>query len=106
MWEGDGGGISGIPQYDTAWTGKRVVMELGSLVHGRRPEDVPDGLPDQGRAAELPCRGLPRTGRDKDGDADAFLQPACPVYCDHLGGGKPPIPKVLTMRHAGTMEGA
>ena len=71
--EGDGGGIVGIPQDDTAWTGERGVMELGSLVHRRRPADVSSGLPDQGRAAELPCRRLPRTGRDKDGDADAFL---------------------------------
>ena len=65
-------------------------MDLGSLVHGRRTSDVSDGLPDQGRAAELPSGGLPRTGGDKDGDADALLQPACPRYHDNLGGGKPP----------------
>ena len=79
-------------------------MELGSLGHGRRTTDVPDGLPDQGRAAELPSRGLPRMGREEDGDADALLQPACPGYRDHLGGGKPPTPKVITMRHAGPLE--
>ena len=80
-------------------------MDLGILGHGRRTTEVLDGLPDQGRAAELPSRGLPRTNRDEDGDADALLQPACPVYCDHLGGEKPPPPKVLTMRHAGDVEG-
>ena len=81
-------------------------MDLGSLGHMRRPTDVSAGLPDQGRSAELPCRGLIRKGRDTDSDADAFLQPACPGYRDHLGGGKPPTPKVLTMQHAGPMAGA
>ena len=32
--------------------------------------------------------------------------PACPGYRDNLGGGKPPTPKMLTMRHAGPMKGA
>ena len=81
-------------------------MELGRLGHGRRPADVLAGLTDKGRSAELPSRGLPRTGRDEDSDEDALLQPACTGYRDHLGGGKPPTPKVLTMRHAGPMEGA
>ena len=34
-----------------------------------------------------------------------FLQPACLGHRDHIGGGKPPTPKVLTMRHAGTVTG-
>ena len=106
MREGCGGGIVGIPQDDTAWAGGRGTMELGSLGHRRQPADVSAGLPDQERAAELPSRGLPRMGRDEDGDADALLQLTCPVYLDHLGGGKPPTPKVLTMRHDGPMEGA
>ena len=106
MREGDGSGIVGTPQDDTAWADNRGAMELGSLDHGRRPADVLAVLPDQGRAAELPYRGLPRTGRDKDSNADEFLQPACPGYHDHIGGGKPPTPKVLTMRHAGPMVGA
>ena len=106
MWEGDGGGIAGITSDDTAWKGEGVTLELGRVGHRRRPTDVSAGLPDQGRAADLPSRGLPRTFRDEDGDADALLQPACPGYCDHLGGGKPPTPKVLTMRHSGPMEGA
>ena len=72
-------------------------MELGSLGHRRRPTEVSDGLLDQGRAAELPCRGLPRKGRYTDSNADAFLRPAFPGYRDHLGGGKPPTTKVLTM---------
>ena len=80
-------------------------MELGSLGPGRRPTDVSAGLPDQGMAVELSCRGLPRKGRDTDSNADIFLQPQCPGYRDHLGGGKPPTPKVLNMRHAGTMAG-
>ena len=51
----------------------------------------------------MPSGGLPRKGRDTDGDESAFLAPACPGHCDHIGGGKPPTYKVLTMRHAGTV---
>ena len=80
-------------------------MKLGSFVHRRRAADIPDGLPDQGRSSELPSGGLPRPGRDEDGDADALFQPACPGYRDHIGGGKPPPPTVPTMRRAGPMEG-
>ena len=72
-------------------------MELGSLGHERRPTDVLAGLPDQGRAADLPYRGLPRKGRYTESDADEFMKPACLVYRDRLGVGKPPTPKVLTM---------
>ena len=72
-------------------------MKLGSFVHRRRAADVPDGLPDQGRAVELPSGGLPRPGRDEDGNADELFQPACPVYHDHFGGGKPPPPAVSPM---------
>ena len=53
----------------------------------------------------MPSGGLPRTGRDEDGDADALLQQACLGYVDHLGGGKLPSPKVPTMRHAGAIKG-
>ena len=81
-------------------------MELVSLGHRRRPSNVSAGLTNQGRSAELPCRGLPRKVRNTDSDADAFMHLACPGYRDHLGGGKPPTPKVLTMRHAGPMAGA
>ena len=106
MQEGDGGRIVGVPQGDTAWAGGRGAVELGSFGHRRRAADVLDGLPNQGRAAELPCRGLPRKGRDTDSDADAFLQLAFLGHRDHLVGGKHPTPKVLTMRHAGPMAGA
>ena len=105
MREGDGGGIVGVPQGDTVWVGGRRAVELGSLGHGRQTTDISNGLPDQGKAAELPTRGIPRMGRDEDGDVDATLQPACTGYCDYLGGGKPPPPKVPTMRHAGSMDG-
>ena len=94
LWERDGGGIIGITQRDTAWAGGRGAVELGSFGHRRRAADGPDGLTDQGRAAELPSGGLPRPGRDKDGNADALFQPACPGHRDHLGGSKPTPPKV------------
>ena len=103
--EGDGGGVAGIPSDDTARTGKVKLVELGRLSHGRRLVNVLAGLPDQGRAKELPCGGLPRKVWDTDSDADAFLQPTCPGHRDHLGRGKPPTPKVLTMRHTGPVAG-
>ena len=103
--ERDGGRVFGVPQGDTSWTGNRGAVDLGSLGHRRRTTDVQDGLPNQGRSAELPSGGLPRTDRDADGDADALLQPACLGYRDCLGGGKPPPPKVPTMQHDCSMEG-
>ena len=106
IWEGDGDRIVGVPHNGTTQADDRGAMEMGSLGHRRRTADVPAGLTDQGRAAELPSRGLTGTGRDKVNDAYALLQPACPGYYDHLGGGKPTTPTVLTMRHAGPMEGA
>ena len=103
--ERDGSGIIGITKSDAAWAGGRVAVDLGSFGHGRRDTDIPDGLPDQGRAVELPSGGLPSPGRDEDGNADALFQPECPGYRDHFGGGKPPAPTVPSMRHAGTLEG-
>ena len=63
--------------------------------------NIPDRVPDQGRDEGIPSGGLTRKGRDTDGDESIFLAPECPGHCDHLGGGKPPTPKVLTMQHAG-----
>ena len=76
MPEGEGSGIVGRPQDDTIWAGGRGEMELGSLGRRRRTADVQAGLANQERDADLPCRGLPRTGRDEDRDADALLQTA------------------------------
>ena len=97
MQERDGGGVIGVTLGDTAWAGGRGAVELESFGHRKRAADVPDGLPDQGRAKELPSVGPPRPGRDEDDDADALCQPAFSGYRDHLGGGKPPPPKVPTM---------
>ena len=97
MRERDGGRIVGIPQDNIAWEGNRGEMEMGSLVHGRQPADTSAGFTDQGRAAELPCRGLPRTGRDEDGNADAFLQPSCLGYREDLGCGRFPSSKMITI---------
>ena len=44
MRERDGDGVIGVEQGDTAWAGGRGAVELGSVVHGRRAADVPDGL--------------------------------------------------------------
>ena len=102
--ERDVGGIIGVTQGYAAWAGGRGAVDLGSFGDGRRSVDVLDGLPDQGRAVELPTGEMPRPGREEDSDDDALFQPACPGYRDHLGGGKPPPPTVTTMRHAGPME--
>ena len=81
-------------------------MELERLSHGgRRTKNISDRFPDEGMAKGLPSGGLPRKGWDTDGDEDAFFQPACPGHHDHLGGGKPPTPKVLTMQHSGPVAG-
>ena len=40
---------------------------------------------------------------EKDGNAGTFYVLACPVYCGHFGGVKPPPPTVPQMRHAGPL---
>ena len=80
-------------------------MDLGSFIHWRKATDVPDGLTNQGRDAELSSGGLPRPGRDKDGDADALFQLTFPGYCNHFGGGKPPPPTVPPIQNASPIEG-
>ena len=100
--EGDGGRVAGIPSDDTAWEGKGGKVELELSSHWRRGNtNLSDRVPDRRRDEGVPSGGLPRKGRDTDGDEGAFMALACPGHCDHLGGGKPPTPKVLTMRHAG-----
>ena len=74
-WGGDGGGIIGGAQDDTAWASGRGEMDLEKLGHGGRAADIPHGLPVQGRPAELPGGGMPTTSEDKDGDVGTFYAP-------------------------------
>ena len=103
--EGDSGRVTGSPLDDTAREGKRGLVELDQHSHGRRSgtTHLSDRVPDQGGDEGMPSGGQPRKGRDTDSNEGAFLAPACLGHCDHLGGGKPPTSKVLTMRHAGPM---
>ena len=78
---------------------------LDQISHGSRgTTHLSDRFPYQGGDEGMPSGGLPRKGRDTDGDEGAFLAPACPGHRDHLGGGKTPTSKVITMRHAGPVE--
>ena len=89
---GDGGGIVGGAQDDTAWASGRGEMELENLGHGGRAADIPHGFTRQGRPAELTGGGMPRTSGDKDGDAGKFYAPSCPGHRGHFGGSKHPPP--------------
>ena len=73
MQEGDGGRVAGILPDDASRKGEGGTVELGSLSHRRRPTNILDNFPDQGRDKELPCGGLPRKGWYMDDDEDAFL---------------------------------
>ena len=75
----------------------------GNLGHGGRAEDIPHGLPGQGRPAEIPGGEMSRISGKKDGDAGTFYAPACPGHCGHFGGGKHPPPTVFPMQHAGPL---
>ena len=80
-------------------------MELEQMSHRRRgTKNISYRFTDQGRDEGMPIGGLPRKGRNRDGDEGAFLAPVCPGHHDHLGGVKPPTSKVLTMQHAGPMS--
>ena len=98
---GDGGWIGGRSHDNTTRAIGIGDMFLDNLGHGGRTVDVPNGLPVHGRPAELPGRGVTGTSGDKDGDAGPFSAPACPGHCGYFGGGKPPPPMVLPVRHAG-----
>ena len=106
MREGDGGRVAGSPSYDTAREGKGGQVELDQRSHGRRrgTTHLLNRVPYQGGDEEMPSGGLTGKGWDTDGDEGALLAPACPGHRDHLGGGKTPTSKVLTMRHAGIMS--
>ena len=97
---GYGGGIFGGAQDDTAWASGRGDMYLENLGHGGRAVDVLHGLPVQGRPAELPGGGMPRTSGDKDGDAGPFSALACHGHRGRFGGVKTLSPTVPPMQHA------
>ena len=102
--EGHGSRLAGIPSDEAAWEGKGGQVELELISHGRRRNtNSSDRVPDQERDKGVPSGGLPRKGWDTDGDEDIFLALACPGHRGHLGGGKSPTPKVLTMPHAGPL---
>ena len=103
VWGGDGGGVFGREQDDTAWATGRGETDLENLGHGVRSADVLHGLPGQGRLAELPGGGMPRMSSDEEADAGTFSTPACTGHRGHFGGGKPPPPTVPPMRHAGPL---
>ena len=100
---GDGGWIFGGAQDDTEWASGRGATELENLGHGRRSADVSHGLTGQGRPAELPGGGLPRTSGNEDGNAGTFYATACPGHCGNFEGGKLPPPTVPPMQHAGPL---
>ena len=54
VWRGDGDGIIGGAQDDTAWSSGRGEMGLENFGHGGRAADKLCGLPDQDRLAEMP----------------------------------------------------
>ena len=98
---GDGGGIIGGAEDDTAWASSRGEMNLENLGHWGRSADLPHGLPSHGRPAELSGGGMPRTSGNEDGDAVTLYAPVCPGHCGHLGVRKHPLPTVTLMRHCG-----
>ena len=55
-------------------------MDLENLGHGEIFADVMHELPGQGRPADLPVGGIPRTRDDEDGDAGTSYAPACPGH--------------------------
>ena len=57
---------------------------MEKLGHGGISADVSHGLPVQGRHAELPGGGMPRTSGDEDGDAGNCFAPTCPGHRGHF----------------------
>ena len=97
--------IYGKSHDDSAWAGERGATELENPGHGGRVIDISNGLPGQGRPAELPGGGMPGPSDDDNGDAGTLPAPACLGHRGRYGGGKPPPPTVHPMRHASTLPG-
>ena len=102
---GDGEGICGGAQDDSAWSSGRGATDLENIGHRGRAVDISHGLPGQGRPAEMPVGGTTRPINDKDGDAGPFPTPACPGHRVHSGGGKPTPLTVPPMGHSGPLAG-
>ena len=103
VWGGDGDGIIGGAQDDTAWASGRGDMELENFGHGGRSTDVQHGLLDQGRPVDMPSGGMTRTRGNKDSNTGKFHAPPCPGHPGHFGGWKHPSPTVPLMRNSGTL---
>ena len=54
------------------------MTELENSGYRERATDFLNGLPGQGRPAELTSGGMPRLSGDEDGDAGALTALACP----------------------------
>ena len=93
VWGRDGGRIFGGAKDDMAWASGIGDTKLENLGHGGRAADVMHVLSGQGRPAELPGGGMPRTISNEDGNAGPFSAPACPGHRGHFGGGKLPHPR-------------
>ena len=105
--EGDDGRVAGSSLDGTSWEGKGGKVELDQRIHGRRwrvTTHLSDRVPHQKGDKGMSSGGLPGKGRDADGNEGVFLAQTCLERRDHLGGGKPPTSKVLTMRHAGSVS--
>ena len=103
LWGGYGDGIIDRAHDDTAWASGRGDMDMENLGHEGRSADVPHALTGQGRPADLPGGGIPRTSGDEDDDAGTFYAPACTGHRGNFGGGKHPSPTVPPMQHAGPL---
>ena len=82
-------------------------MELDRRSYGGRGEEPTTTYQiefPKGGDAGVSSGRVTGKGRDADGDAGAFLAPACPGRRDHLGGGGPPSSNIPTMRHAVPVE--
>ena len=77
--------------------GGRGTTELENLGHGVGFTDILNGLPGQGRPAELPGGEMPGLSGDEDGDVGKLPTPACPEHRGYSGGDKPHPPTVHLM---------
>ena len=80
-------------------------MDLDNPDRRGRATDFLNGIPVEGRPAELPGRGMTGLSGDEDGDAGALPAPECPQHRGHSVGGKPPPPTVHTMQYDGPPAG-
>ena len=79
--------------------GRRIWAAMGP---GEEPQTYRMAFLTAGGPRNCPVEGCPGRAAMRT-EMQVQFSPACPGYCGHFGGGKPPPHTVPPLRHSGTL---